>query len=36
LLIAAITLANRATIVTRNEKDFRKIPGFRVENWVDK
>ncbi len=35
LLIAAITLANRATLVTRNEKDFRKMPGLRIENWAD-
>jgi tRNA(fMet)-specific endonuclease VapC len=35
LLIAAITLANQATLVTRNEKDFRKVPGLRIENWAD-
>jgi tRNA(fMet)-specific endonuclease VapC len=35
LLIAAITLANRATLVTRNQKDFRKVPGLRMENWAD-
>ena len=35
LLIAAITLANRATLVTRNEKDFRKVPTLRIENWAD-
>jgi tRNA(fMet)-specific endonuclease VapC len=35
LLIAAITLANQATLVTRNQKDFRKLPGLRIENWAD-
>jgi tRNA(fMet)-specific endonuclease VapC len=35
LLIASIALANRATLVTRNLKDFRKVPGLLVENWAD-
>ncbi len=35
LLIAAITLAHRATLVSRNGKDFRQIPGLRIENWAD-
>jgi predicted nucleic acid-binding protein len=35
LLIAAIVLANRAVLVTRNTKDFALIPGLRVENWAD-
>src|SRR5262245_46548577 len=35
LLIAAITLANRATLVTRNLKHFRLVPGLQVENWAD-
>ena len=35
LLIASIALANRATLVTRNLRHFRKIPGIRVVNWVD-
>ena len=35
LLIAAITLANKATLVTRNLKDFRKVPGLQIENWAD-
>ncbi|PSB43764.1 type II toxin-antitoxin system VapC family toxin [Chamaesiphon polymorphus] len=35
LLIASITLANRSTLVTRNLRHFKQIPGIKVENWVD-
>lgn len=35
LLIAAITVANRATLVSRNLKDFRQVPDLQVENWID-
>lgn len=35
LLIAAITLANKATLVTRNHRHFRLVPGLRIENWAD-
>ena len=35
LLIASITLANRATLGTRNLRHFKQIPGLKVENWVD-
>jgi tRNA(fMet)-specific endonuclease VapC len=35
LLIASIALAHRATLVTRNVRDFRQIPGLQVENWAD-
>lgn len=35
LLIAAITLAAKATLVTRNVKHFREVPGLPFENWAD-
>lgn len=35
LLIASIALANRAILVTRNLRHFRKVPGLKIENWVD-
>lgn len=35
LLIACIALANRARLVSRNLKDFRKVSGLQVENWAD-
>jgi tRNA(fMet)-specific endonuclease VapC len=35
ILIAAVTLAYRATLVTRNVKDFRRVPGLQIENWAD-
>jgi tRNA(fMet)-specific endonuclease VapC len=35
LLIAAITLARKATLVTRNLKHFQKVPRLSIENWVD-
>src|SRR5579862_73900 len=33
LLIACIALAHRATLATRNVRDFRLVPGLKVENW---
>jgi tRNA(fMet)-specific endonuclease VapC len=35
LFIASITLAHRATLVTRNLKHFRQIPNLQLENWAD-
>jgi tRNA(fMet)-specific endonuclease VapC len=35
LLIACFALAHRATLVTRNLRHFRQIPGLMLENWAD-
>ena len=34
LLIACIALAHNATLVTRNVKDFAKVPQLEIENWA--
>ena len=34
LKIAAIALANDATLLSANLRDFDKVPGLRVENWL--
>jgi tRNA(fMet)-specific endonuclease VapC len=33
MLIAAVAMANELSIVTNNEKEFRRISGLKVENW---
>jgi tRNA(fMet)-specific endonuclease VapC len=32
--IAAQALAIRATLVTDNEREFSRVPGLRLENWL--
>lgn len=34
LKIAAIVLAHDATLLTRNLKDFNKVPGLKAEDWT--
>ena len=34
MLIAAHALALNATLVTNNEKEFKRVKGLKVENWV--
>jgi tRNA(fMet)-specific endonuclease VapC len=35
LLIAAHALALELTLVTNNVREFRRVPGLRLENWAD-
>lgn len=35
LRIASIALAYEATLLSRNLKDFRQVPGLKVENWLE-
>ena len=33
--IAGIALANNLTVVTRNMREFSRVPQLKVENWYD-
>ena len=35
LRIAAIALEEDATVITRNLRDFQRVPGLKCENWID-
>ena len=35
LIIAATVLANEGILITNNEKEFKRVAGLKVENWLD-
>lgn len=35
LLIAGIALAHNFILVTRNTREFKRVPGLQLENWYD-
>jgi tRNA(fMet)-specific endonuclease VapC len=35
LKIAATALVNDALLLSANRRDFDRVPGLRVENWLD-
>lgn len=34
MLIASICLANNFTLVTNNTKEFKRVSGLKLENWI--
>ena len=34
LMIASVAVVHDLTLVTHNTKDFRNIPGLRIEDWL--
>ena len=35
VLIAATAMANNATLITHNKKEFERIEGLNIEDWFD-
>jgi predicted nucleic acid-binding protein len=35
LKIAPIALANDATLLSANLRDYERVPGLKVENWLE-
>jgi tRNA(fMet)-specific endonuclease VapC len=36
LLIAAQALSEKLVLITNNEKEFRRVEGLNIENWISK
>ena len=36
MLIAAHALSEKLTVITNNEKEFKRVNGLKVENWFTK
>ena len=34
LWIAAHAMAEHLTLITNNEREFRRVPGLKIQNWV--
>jgi tRNA(fMet)-specific endonuclease VapC len=34
-MIASIALAHEAVLVTGNTRHFSRVPGLRLENWLE-
>ena len=34
-LIAAHALSRNCTLVTNNEKEFKRVPDLKIENWIE-
>lgn len=35
LKIASLAITNDALLLTRNARDFSRVPGLRFENWLE-
>jgi tRNA(fMet)-specific endonuclease VapC len=33
LRLAAVAMENQLTVVTRNQRDFGRVPGLKIEDW---
>jgi tRNA(fMet)-specific endonuclease VapC len=34
LRIASVVLDHSATLITRNRRDFERVPGLMIEDWT--